>query len=89
MIRIFKEQAASTPSTTKLLPSHSSRSKTTLAFLSHHTDPFDESVCESAEGNPLHLDELKSSPSSLFHSSSNPFELPKPTKNSIPIFKSF
>ena len=84
MIRISKEQAASTPSTTKVLPSHSSRSKPTLAFLSHCTDPFDESVCESAEGNPLHLDELKSSPSSFFQSSQHLFELPKPTKTSIP-----
>ena len=61
MIRVFKEPAASTPSPTKLLPSHTSRTKTKLAFLPHCIDPFDESVCESAEGNPLHLDELKSS----------------------------
>ena len=47
-------------------------------------DLFDESVCESARQNPLHLDEVKSPPSSPFPSSSNPFELPKPTKTSIP-----
>ena len=84
MIRIIKEQAASTPSTTKLLPSHTSRNKTKPVFLSHCIDLFDESVCESAEENLLHLDELESPPSSLYQSSSNPFELPKPTKTSIP-----
>ena len=78
---IFHSQ---TPSTTKLLPGHSSRSKTTLAFLSHGTDQFDESVCEAAEGNPLHVDELKSSLSSFFQSSQNLFDLPKPTETSIP-----
>ena len=40
--------------------------------------------CESAEENLLHLDELKSPPSSLFQSSSNAFEFPQPTKTSIP-----
>ena len=78
LIRICKDQAAPTPSTTKLLHSNTSRNKTTLVSLSHCIDLFDESVCESA--NPLHLDELKSPPSSLFQSSSNPFELTKPTK---------
>ena len=73
MIRMTKVPTTPTPSTTKLLLSHSSRSKTILAFLSHFTDPFDESVCESAEENPCHLDELKSPPSSFFQSSSNPF----------------
>ena len=80
----FKEQAAPTPSTTKLLPSHTSRSKKKLSFLSHCIDPFDESVCESTEEIQLHLDELKSSPSSLFQSSSNLFEFPKPTNTSTP-----
>ena len=49
----------------------------------HCTNPSDEAVCESAKENPLHLDELKSS-SSSFQSYSNPLELPKPTKTSIP-----
>ena len=84
MIRIFKLQTTPTPSTTKLLPSHTSRRKTKLVFLPHCMNLFDESVCESTEENPLHLYELKSPPSSLFQSSSNLFELPKPTKTSIP-----
>ena len=63
MIRMTKVPTTPTPSTTKLLPSHSSRSKTT----SHCTDPFDESVCESAEESPPYLDELKSPPSSFFN----------------------
>ena len=54
-----------------------------IVFLSHCIDLFDESACESAEENPLHLDELKSPLSSLFQSSSNPFELPKQTKTSV------
>ena len=84
MFRMTKVTTTQTPSTTKPFLSHTSRSKTKLASLPHYVDLFDESVCESAEGNLLHLDELKSSPFSLFQSSSNPFELPKPTKTSIP-----
>ena len=82
MFRMTKMPTTPTPSTTKLLPTHTSRSKTKLVSLSHCSDLFDESVSKSAEQNLLHLDELKSSPSSLFQSSSNPFELPKPTKTS-------
>ena len=84
MFRMTKVTTTQTPSTTKPFLCHTSRSKTKLASLPHYVDLFDESVCESAEGNLLHLDELKSSPFSLFQSSSNPFELPKPTKTSIP-----
>ena len=76
-------QTTQTPSTTKPLLSHISGTK--LASLPHYIDLFDESVCEFAEENILHLDELKSPPSSPFQSSSNLFELPKPTKISIPI----
>ena len=72
MIRMTKVPTP-IPSTTKLLSNHTSRSKTKPAFLSHCIDPCDESVCESAEENSLHLDELKSSSSSLFQSSSNLF----------------
>ena len=82
-IRMIKVGTIQTPNTTKPLLSHISGSKTKLASLPHCTDPFDESVCGSAEENSLHLDELKSPPSSLFQSSSNPIELPKPTKTSI------
>ena len=71
-----------TPSTTKPFLSHISGIKPTS--LPHYIDLFDESAYESAEENPLHLDELKSPPSSPFLSSSNPFELPRPTKTSIP-----
>ena len=78
-----KVPTTQTPSTTKPFLSHTSRIKTNLAFLSHCIDPFDESVCDSAEENPLHLDEFKSSPSSPFQSFPNLFELPKPTKTSI------
>ena len=43
-----------------------------------------DKILLSAEENPLHLEELKSLPSSPFQSFSNPFELPKPAKTSIP-----
>ena len=51
-----------TPSTTKPFLSHISGIKP--ASLPHYIDLFDESAYESAEENPLHLDELKSPPSS-------------------------
>ena len=60
-----------------------SRSKP-LSSLPHHIDLFDESGCESAEENLLHLDDLKSSPSPPFQSSSIPPELPESTKTSTP-----
>ena len=82
MFRMTKVPTPQTTSTTKPLLSHISGSK--LASLPHYIDLFDESVCESAEENPLDLDELKSLSSSLFHPFSNPFELPKPTKTTIP-----
>ena len=61
MFRMTKVPTTQTPSTTKPFLSHISRSKTKLASLPHYIDLFGESVCESAEENPLHLDELKSS----------------------------
>ena len=67
MIMMTNVLTPQTPSTTKPFLSHTSRSRTKLPFLSHCTDPFHESVCESAEENLLHLDELKSPPSSLFN----------------------
>ena len=81
MSRMTKVPTTQTPSTTKPLLSHISGTK--LASLPHYIDLFDESFCESAEENLLHLDELKSPPSSLFQSSSYPFELSKPMKTSI------
>ena len=80
MFRMTKVPTTQTPTTTKPFLSHTSRSKTKLVSLPHYIDLFSESVCESAEENLLHIDEL----SSPFHSSSNPFELPRPTKTSIP-----
>ena len=68
------------PSTTKPFLSHTSRSKTKLASPPHYINLFGESVCESAEENPLHLDEFNFTFSIFF----NPYELPKPTKTSIP-----
>ena len=84
MIQMTKAPTTQTPSTTKPILSRISGSKTKLTSLPHSFDPYDESVCQSAEENPLLLDELKSPPSLLFQSSSNPFELSKPTKTSIP-----
>ena len=81
MIRMIKEQTSQTPSTTKPILSHISRSKP-LSSLPHHVDLFDESACESAEENLLHLDEFKSSLSPPFQSSSCPPELPASTKTS-------
>ena len=83
MIRMIKEQTTQTPSATKPILSHILRSKP-LSSLPHHIDLFDESACESAEENLLHLDELKSSPSPPFLSSSHPPELPESTKTSTP-----
>ena len=45
-----------TPSTTKPLVGHNTKGK--LDSIPHHIDLFDESVCESAEANLLHLKEL-------------------------------
>ena len=84
MFRMTKVPTTQTPSTTKPFLRHTSRTKTKLASLFCYIDLFGESVRESAEENLLHLDELKSPPSSLFQSSPNPFKLPKPTKTSIP-----
>ena len=80
MSRITKVPTTQTASATKPLLSHISGTK--LASLPHYIDLFGESVSESAEENLPHLDQLKSPPSSL-SSSSNLFELPKPTKTSI------
>ena len=82
MSRMTKVPTTQTPSTAKPLLGYNTGSK--LDSLPHLIDLFDKSVCESAEENLLHLDELKSPASSLFQSSTNCFELPKPTKTSIP-----
>ena len=65
--------------TTKLFLGHNTKSK--LDSLPHLIDLYDESVYKSAEENLLHLKELKSI--LLFvGSTTNLFELPKPTKTS-------
>ena len=71
MSRMTKVPTTQTPSTTKPLLGYNTGSKPDS--LPHYIDLFDESVCESAEENVLHLDELKSPPSSPFQSSSNAF----------------
>ena len=65
MSRMTKVPTTPTSSTTKPLLSHISG--TELASIPHYIDLFDESVCESAEENLLHLNELKSPLSSPFH----------------------
>ena len=65
MSRMTKVPTTQTPITTKPLPGHISGSK--LDSLPHYIDLFGESVCESAKENLLHLDELKSPPSSTFN----------------------
>ena len=82
MSRMTKVATTQAPSTPKPLLGYNTGCK--LDSIPHHIDLFDESVCESAEENLLHLDQLKSPPSSHFQSSSNLFELPKPTKTSTP-----
>ena len=79
---MIKEGTTQTPSTAKAFLGHISGTK--LASLPYYIELFGKSVCEYAEENPLHLDELNSPPSPLFQSSSNSFELPNPTKTSIP-----
>ena len=65
--------------TTKAFLGHNTKSK--LDSLPHLIDLYDESVCECAEENLLHLKELKSI--QLFvGATTNLFELPKPTKTS-------
>ena len=81
MSRMTKVSTTQTPSTTKPLLGHNTKGK--LDSLPHLIDLFDESVCESAEPNLLHLKELKSLKPHL-GSSTNLFELPKPTKTSAP-----
>ena len=81
MSRMTKVSTTQTPSTTKPLLGHNTKGK--LDSLPHLIDLFDESVCESAEPTLLHLKELKSLKPHL-GSSTNLFELPKPTKTSAP-----
>ena len=81
MSRMTKVPTTQTPSKTKPLLGHNTKSK--LDSLPHLIDLFNESVCESAEANPLHLKELKSLKSHV-GSCTNLFELPKPTKTSTP-----
>ena len=50
MIRMIKEQTTQTPSTTRPILSHISRSWP-LSSPPHYIDLFDESACESAEEN--------------------------------------
>ena len=70
-IRCFKEQAASTPSTTKLLPCHTSRNKTRPVFLSQPADIFDEPNCDSTKAILLEKDEHDPSPSPTVKSATN------------------
>ena len=67
--------------TTKPLLGHNTKSK--LDSLPHLIDLYDESVCESAEENLLHLKELKYL-QTFVGCSTNRFELPKSTKTSTP-----
>ena len=73
MSRMTKVPTTQTPSTTKPFLSHPSGNPIILTYL---VNLFVNLLKKT--------DELKSSPSSLFESSSNPFELPRPTKTSIP-----
>ena len=66
----------------KPLLGHNTKSK--LDSLPHLIDLYDESVCESAEENLLHLKKLKSI-QIFVGSTTNLFELPKPTKTLHPI----
>ena len=83
MFSMTKAPTTQTPST-KTFHSHTLRSKTKQVTPPQYIDLSGESFCECADENPLHLDELKSPPSSFFPSSPNPFELPKPTETSNP-----
>ena len=56
-IRFLNEQAASTPSTTKLPPSHTSRNKTRPVFLYQPVDILDEPNCDSTKAILLEKDE--------------------------------
>ena len=71
-----------TPSTTKPLLGHNTKGK--LDSLPHLIDLFDESACESAEANLLHIKELKSLRPCL-GSSIYLFELPRPSRPLLPI----
>ena len=57
MSRITKVKTTQTPSTTKPLLGHNTKSK--LDSLPYLIDLFDESVCKSTEAKLLHLKELK------------------------------
>ena len=70
-IRFLKEQAASTPSTTKLPPSHTSRKKIRPVFLSKPVDIFDEPNCYSTNAILLEKDEHDPSPSPTVKSPTN------------------
>ena len=81
MSRMTKVPTALTPSITKPLYGHNTKSK--LDSLPHLIDLFDESVCESAEENLLHLEKLKS-PTSFYPYSTSLSELPECSKTSTP-----
>ena len=70
-IKCFKEQAASTPSTTKISPSHTSRNKTRPFFLSQPVDIFDEPKCDSTKAIILEKDEHDPSTSPTVKSATN------------------
>ena len=82
-IRMIKEGTIQTPSTTK--PFLSNISGTILASLPYYIELFGESVCESAEENLLHLDELKSPPSPFFNLLQIPFNFQSPARLLFPI----
>ena len=82
MSRMTKVPTTQTPSIAKSLLGHNTKGK--LDYIPHLIDLYDESVCESAEENLLHLKELKSI--QLFvGATTNLFELPKPSKTLLPI----
>ena len=64
MSRMTKVPTTQTPSITKPLLGHNTKSK--LDFIPHLIDLFDECVCESAKENLLQLEKLES-PTSFSH----------------------
>ena len=65
-----------TPRITRPLVHHNTKGK--LDYIPHLIDLFDESVCESAEENLLHLKELKD-----LGSFTKLFYLPEPTNRNL------